>query len=232
MRKALSLCLTGLMLCILPTAYAAVSDFDIGQPEHSIPVTEKMMASIRIKAIAEADELVADPYDVVVGNPIGSITLVQFVDFMCKRSAKMDPAIQALIKANPDLRVVYKPFPLRGNVSNDAAKSALIANKQGKYLPYHIALMHVGEGLTEEQIFAIAQSQNLDVKQLREDLLDKQYAEHVAETRKLAQEIGLVGTPALFFVSTDLTKSAKQNQILFITKSCRLRENSQPAVDL
>lgn len=204
---------------LISSAYAEDSSFDINmpsQPAKPFVVTDKMMEKIRTNAIANADELLADPYDVVVGNPIGDITMVQFVDFMCPRSEQMDHFIQALIKANPDLRVVYKPYPLRGNISTDAAKSALIANKQGKYLPYHVALMAVGENLTEDKIYEIAKAQGLDMVQLKKDMQDPQYTTQIADARKLAQKIGVIGTPALFFAITDLRTTAKPNEVVFM----------------
>src|ERR1700722_2315462 len=158
MHKALNTIFTLLLLSVFSQAFAI--DFSIGEPDQII--TEPMMAKSRAKAVANSQHLLRQPDDVVAGNPEGKVTLVQFVDFLCPLSEKMDPNIQALIKANPDLRVVYKTYPLRGKISKDAAEAKIASNNHRKYLPYHVALMQEGNTLTDAKIISLAKAQGLD----------------------------------------------------------------------
>jgi protein-disulfide isomerase len=218
---------TFLLLVCAVTARADI-DFSIGEPE--LTVTDKMMANGRVNAIKHADEMLHSPQDVVVGNPTGSVTMIQFVDFLCPLSEKMDPAIQALIKDNPDLRIVYKPYPIRGEVSSYAAQAAWAANQQGKYQPYHVALMRVGNDLTLAKIIALAKSQGIDSVKLQAEINAGQFTQAVTKARKLAGIIGVPGTPALFFAKTNLTTSAKQDEIIFMLGTFTQSE-LQAAVD-
>src|SRR5689334_12549783 len=68
--------------------------------------------------------------DPVAGNPKGKVTVVEFFDYQCSHCMTMAPVIEAIIKNNPNVRVVFKDFPIRGPVSEFAAKAALAANKQ------------------------------------------------------------------------------------------------------
>jgi protein-disulfide isomerase len=200
------------LLGIFSSAYA--EDFSIGEPSQII--TSKMMAASRANAVARADALLREPGDVIAGNPDGAVTMVQFVDFMCPHSELMDRDLQILIEGNPDLRVVYKPYPLRGKVSSDAVEAALAANQQGKYLPYHVLLMQNGKNLTDEKIISLAKAANLDVKPIQQAIQTSQYSAQIQAAKKLAGEIGIPGTPALFFAKTNLSSRASSNNIIFL----------------
>jgi protein-disulfide isomerase len=101
------------------------------------------------------------------------------------------------------LRVVYKQYPLRGSVSVFAAKAALAANKQGKYLPFHIALMQQAGNLDEAKILALAKTAGVDVVQLNKDMAANSFAVEIANAHDLATKIAIPGTPALFFAKTN-----------------------------
>jgi protein-disulfide isomerase len=200
------------LLGIFSSAYG--EDFSIGEPSQII--TPKMMAESRTNAVAHADALLREPDDVIVGNPNGVVTMVQFVDFMCPHSEMMDRDLQILIEGNPDLRVIYKPYPLRGKISSDAVEAALAAYQQGKYLPYHVLLMQNGKGLTDEKIISLAKVAGLNVQAIQKAIQTSQYSTQIQAARKLAGEIGIPGTPALFFAKTNLAPGASSNNIIFL----------------
>jgi protein-disulfide isomerase len=191
------------------------NDLTIGEPERPT-ITEDQLAKGRAVAAANADQLIRDSRDVVVGNPIGGITLIQFIDFLCTLSQRMDPAIQALIKANPDLRVVYKPYPLRGSLSTYAAKYALAANKQGKYLPLHVDIMATKSTYDEKKLDELAKADGLNIVEIKSDMNNKSYAELIDSTANLAKKIGIPGTPVLFFAKTTFTSDEKPELILYM----------------
>jgi protein-disulfide isomerase len=228
MRLFLYLTATLLGLASIPSAYAdpVFNDFTIGEPAKPT-ISGDQLAHGRTVATANANELLHDPDDVVVGNPNGPVTLVQFIDFLCTLSEKMDPAIQALIKANPDLRVVYKPYPLRGDVSFFAAKAALAANKQGKYLPLHIKMMAQIGNLTQEKVLAIAKDLGLDMTKLTADMKNKSFETDIQATHSLASKIGIPGTPVLFFAKTTFTSDENPNLLLYMLGSFNQAELQQ-----
>lgn len=202
------------------------NDFTIGEPARPT-ITSDQLAHGRQVATANANELLHDPGDVVVGNPTGAVTLVQFIDFLCTLSEKMDPAIQALIKANPDLRVVYKPYPLRGDVSFYAAKAALAANIQGKYLPYHIKMMAQIGDLTDEKVISIAKALGINMPKLETDMKNKSFEVDIQKTHELATKIGIPGTPVLFFAKTTFTSDENPNLLLYMLGSFTQAELQQ-----
>ena len=85
-------------------------------------------------------------------NP--KVTLVEFFDYNCGYCRAALPAIDRLLKNNPDLRIVYREFPVLGPESEAAAKVSLAAAKSGKYSAFHRAVYAAGrpEPRTVERI--------------------------------------------------------------------------------
>jgi protein-disulfide isomerase len=223
--KALLLCAIATVLAtsiiLNTTVYAQdhvviVNNFDLGLSSHPITVSDKMLVNGRKAAIKNADALFRQASDPVIGNPNGAITFVAFLDYQCPISEKMDPSIQALIQANPDLRIVYKELPLRGEKSVYAAKAALAANQQGKYLALHTALMRAGAAITDKKVLAIATEQGLDMQKLKADMQSELVKKQINAIRSLAHDIGVLGTPTLFFSKTNIAPDATSDAVLFM----------------
>lgn len=177
---------------------------------------EKMQKKSVDAAMANMAPLFHQANDPVIGNLKGKVTLVEFFDYQCPHCVEMDPVIDGLIKANPELRIVMKDFPIRGPVSLLAAKAAIAANLQGKYLPFHQGLMKQAEGLTEDKIYTIAKDLGLNVDKLKADMNSAAVDVQIKDTYKLAQALQLMGTPVFFLAKTDLPKGASSSAIQFI----------------
>lgn len=141
--------------------------------------------------------------DPVVGNPNGTITIVEFFDYQCPHCVDMAPVMDAIIKANPNVRVVYKEFPIRGPMSEYAARAALAANLQGKYHEFSNALLTSGQPLSQDSIMQIAKANGLDVDKLKKDMDSDKIKKQLQSNIKLAQNLKLFGTPALFIGKTN-----------------------------
>ncbi|MGH6977022.1 MAG: thioredoxin domain-containing protein, partial [Stellaceae bacterium] len=74
---------------------------------------------------ARRNELLHDPNSVVAGNPNGDVTLVEFFDYRCPYCKAIEPSLEALIKEDGNLRVVYKEFPILGPTSVVASRAAI-----------------------------------------------------------------------------------------------------------
>ena len=145
--------------------------------------------------------------DPMAGNPNGKVTIVEFFDYQCPHCVDMAPVIDAIIKNNPNVRVVFKEFPIRGPMSELAARAALAANKQGKYYQFSHALLISKQPLSEETILTIAKQQGLNVAQLKKDMNDAVVESQLKNNIKLAQELKLFGTPAFFIGKSDASST-------------------------
>ena len=84
-------------------------------------------------------------HQVVLGNPKGNVTMVEFFDYNCGYCKRALPDMVDLIKTNSDLRFVLKEFPVLGEGSVEAAHVAVAARMQdssgAKYLEFHQKLL-------------------------------------------------------------------------------------------
>jgi protein-disulfide isomerase len=164
-------------------------------------------------APAFAKALFHQPNDPIAGNPNGKVTVVEFFDYQCPHCVDMAPVMAAILKANPDLRVVYKEFPIRGPISEFASRAALAANMQGKYDQFSHALLATNQPLTEEIILATAKSSGIDMDKLKKDMDSLAIKNQVQANIKLAQDLKLLGTPAIFVGKTDANGKEPINYI-------------------
>ncbi len=148
-----------------------------------------------------AELLFRDAETPVLGNPDGSVTLVEFSDYQCTYCKAMYPRLEKALAEDDDVRVVLKELPILGATSTVAAQAALAADRQGKYAEYHRALMVLRGRLTEDAVFTAAEDVGLDVARLKKDMEDPAILAKLAENRRLAQDLGISGTPA--FVTAD-----------------------------
>ena len=144
---------------------------------------------------SHADRVFRDPADPVGGNPSGDATLVEFADYNCPDCKQMAPVITQAQDADPHLRIVYKEFPILGPGSVFAAKAALAANKQGKYVAFHRALNQLRGSVDESKVLEVAKAVDLDVTHLKADMEAPDINAQLGKNKELAQTLGINGTP-------------------------------------
>ncbi len=152
--------------------------------------------------IARRDELLNDPASPVGGNPDGDVTLVEFFDYQCPYCKKVLPSIQALLAEDRNLRYVFKEFPILGKASVFAARAALAAHRQGKYLEFHMAVMPAKGKLTEARVMRLAKTAGLDTDRLRRDMADGTIDDSIRRNLELASALNVNGTPAFVIGDT------------------------------
>ena len=146
--------------------------------------------------------LTGHPMSPVSGNPDGDVTLVEFFDYQCGYCKRSLEPVMDLLESDPELRVVWKDFPVLGQVSTFAALASMAAQKQGKYLALHKALMGAPDRLTEESVMEIAGQVGLDLERLQQDMADREIITYLQDTQRLARELGINGTPAFVIGNT------------------------------
>jgi protein-disulfide isomerase len=147
-----------------------------------------------------ADALFNSPRHVVVGNPKGDVTFVEFFDYNCGYCKRALEDMNALMKADPKLRVVLKEFPVLGPSSMDAARVGVAVRMQDKtgkkYLEFHQKLL-TGRGQVDKaRALAAAKEVGLDVARIERDLGSDEVRASIEESFKLAEKLGLNGTPS------------------------------------
>jgi protein-disulfide isomerase len=143
-------------------------------------------------------DVLNDPGSPTTG-PVGAdVTVVIFTDYQCAVCKRTDPALTRLLAIDPNVRVIWKDWPIRGPASDLAARTALAAHRQQRYEEVHDALMAARGQLTPPRIADIAAQAGADPVRLAADMraqaraIDAQLGRH----RVQAFSLGLQGTPA------------------------------------
>jgi len=152
-------------------------------------------------------ELLNDPGSPVSGNVDGDVTVVEFFDYRCGYCKRAAGAVTQLQQDDPNVRVVYKDFPILGKASEVASRAALASKIQGKHMAFHEALLASKEELTQDGIFNIASGVGLDIEQLSKDMQTPAIEAIIERNRALARELGINGTPG-FIIGTKLSPGA------------------------
>src|SRR3954453_16613193 len=79
---------------------------------------------------SNANALFNSPHRVTLGNPKGSVTMVEFFDYNCGFCKRALPDMLTLIKDHPNLRFVLREFPVLGPGSTEAARVAVAVRMQ------------------------------------------------------------------------------------------------------
>jgi protein-disulfide isomerase len=168
---------------------------------------EKAKAAV----VANAETLFNSSRQVVLGNAKGDVTLVEFFDYNCHFCKGALPTLMDLMKDDAKLKVVLKEFPVLGPGSVDAAKVAVAVRMQDKtgkkYLDFHQKLLG-GRGQADKaRALAVAKEVGMDMGRLEKDLASDEVRVSLEESMKLAETLGLNGTPS-YVVGEDVVIGA------------------------
>ncbi len=133
-----------------------------------------------------------------LGSPQGKKVIVEFFDYNCPFCKRTVEDVTQLIKDDKDVKVFLKDFPILSSTSNDAARWALAAQKQGKYAEFHIAMMRMptpGERSTEDMYVKISKDLNLNVDKMRADANSQEIKDKIAKNLDVARALHFNGTP-------------------------------------
>jgi protein-disulfide isomerase len=138
----------------------------------------------------------------VMGPADAKVTVAEFFDYRCPHCKVSLSAVKSLIDSGMSVRVALIERPILTPDSHMAALAAVAARKQeGKYLPFHLALMETSGELPKERILDIAKSVGLDTARLERDMADPSVTESINASTALANQLKFNGTPT--FVIND-----------------------------
>ena len=166
----------------------------IGQARvHALEMTARVAANPALLAITARDPS--------FGPADARVTVVEFFDFRCPGCKSTAPEVLRLMQTHPDVRFVFKDWPIldRGtdDTSHYAARAAQAAHRQGKYLPVFRALM-AEPALTKAAVDRILASNGVVLPTARTAMAGAEIARQLADIQMSAANLGLQGTPTFF----------------------------------
>lgn len=140
-----------------------------------------------------AQLLFNDPYSPRTGAKEPKLTIVSFTDYNCPYCKQFDPMLEKIVRDNPDVQLIIKLLPFKGQSSVNAAKAALSTWRQqpDKFWPLHERLM-MKKGYHDDASIAAAQ-----VKTGTDSIrTDEKTMDSLKMNLILSQVLNIQGTPA------------------------------------
>lgn len=185
-----------------------IKEYIVGHPE---VLQEAMTELEKRQAVADAEKakttiksnektIFNSPRQVTVGNPQGDVTLVEFFDYNCGYCRRALSDLLNLMKGDSKLKVVLKEFPVLGPGSVEAAQVAVAVRMQDKtgqkYLEFHQKLLGGRGPADRAHALAAAKDVGLDITRLEKDMASDEAKATFDENLKLAEALGMNGTPS------------------------------------
>ncbi len=180
-----------------------IKDYLIKNPEVMIDVQNALDEKSQKDQDAKLKAFMADnaksiyraPNSSIAGDPNGDVTVVEFFDFNCGYCKRGFPEVQWLIQDDKKIRFVFKELPILAKGSEEAAKVALAAKRQGKYWEFHQAMLGSKGQANEASALKVAESLGLDMGKLKTDMAGDDVKNELLDDLKLAKSLGVNGTP-------------------------------------
>ncbi|HYC97101.1 thioredoxin domain-containing protein [Brevundimonas sp.] len=174
---------------------------DLKAQQQQIVEARQKAVEITARVAANPGLLSVDSRDAAFGPADARVTVIEFFDFRCPGCKATAPEVLRLMQAHPDVRFVFKEWPIldgpTNGVSHYAARAAQAAHRQGKYLPVFRDLM-AQPALSADSVDAVLAANGVSMAQAEATMASPEIARHMADMQTSAMALGLVGTPTFF----------------------------------
>lgn len=180
-----------------------VKDYLMKNPEVLVDVQAALEAKLekeqseKLKTFMSenAKDIYRNPDSPVAGDPNGDITVVEFFDYNCGYCKRGLTEVQKLINSDKKVRFVFKELPILSKGSEETARAALAAKRQGKYWEFHQAMLSVKGQANEAASLKAAEALALDMTKFKADMAGDAVKDELEQMKALAKKMGINGTP-------------------------------------
>lgn len=147
--------------------------------------------------LSNHDAIFNDGVSHISGNPDGDITIVEFSDYRCAYCKRARPEVEALVKSDGNIRLIYKEFPILGPDSLTTAKFALatLLEAPQSYENMNKSLMALRGQPSPEALRKLALGMGLDADALLAKMDSLEVNQIIQANRALGQQLQISGTP-------------------------------------
>lgn len=146
--------------------------------------------------------------DLILGNPEGDITIVEFLDYRCGYCKRAYPEMKTLLENDKNVRLILKEYPILGDASVLASRFAIATRAIGgdqAYSDAHDALMELNGNPSQRTLARIAKDIGLDYDEVKNEMNSLHTDQIISNNRQLGQHLQISGTPS-FLVSDEILR--------------------------
>jgi protein-disulfide isomerase len=150
-------------------------------------------------SVAGEQSILAKPRFEVTHSRHTDVYVVEYFDYNCPFCKKITPTLTQLLAGDKKIALIYKDWPILGDASVYAARCALAAQWQGRYLQAHDALLSGPRYSQDDQVESTLRDAGINVEKLKRDLVShsREIAAMLARNDAEANALELKGTPGI-----------------------------------
>jgi protein-disulfide isomerase len=158
-------------------------------------------ANARVLRLATevSNEIFNLPGRIVLGNPRGDATMVEFFDYNCGFCKNASRDIRPLLASDPELRYILVNYAVLGEASIEASRVALASTMQktkGGYLALHEELFKLRGRVGAQRAIDVAINLGAESKKLIVDADSDRVTDALVKASRLGENLGLTATPS------------------------------------
>ena len=133
-----------------------------------------------------------------VGSSDADYTIIEFFDYRCGYCSKQANDFQKLLNNTNNVKIIYMEWPIFGDISDTAAKIALIVWQRypNLYFEVHNQFMQLGPKMKKVSLIDILNKNELNGEEIFQEAISQKSNDIIEANMKLAKSLGLRGTPA------------------------------------
>jgi protein-disulfide isomerase len=146
-----------------------------------------------------ASEVLTLPGRIILGNPRGDATMIEFFDYNCPYCKRTAQEIKPLLSADKGLRYVLINYAILGEASIEASRVALahsMQKTQGGYLALHEALFKLRGRVDAGRAVTAAVELGANRAKLIADADSDKVTDALVLASRLGENLGLTATPS------------------------------------
>lgn len=202
---------------ILKNPELVIEAIELFQEKQRVSKEEAKTRALNVRT----DQIYSDPATPTSGEAHAGVTIVEFFDYRCTYCRSMSRTLLNIIDAKEDVRIIWKELPILGEDSVFAARAALAAGMQGKYLDFHRTLMITRSRLSEDWVMTLAEGIGLDIEKLKQDMNSTKVTQQIGANSDLARQLDIRGTPAFIIDGKIFAGALEPDKLKQIIKDAR-----------
>lgn len=140
-------------------------------------------------------ELQRAPHNQYVGAENPDVIITEIMDYRCPYCREMHDTMTAFVARYPQVRVIYRVYPIFKQPSIFEAKMAMAAGKQGKFEEMHNVLIRREAPVTPDEKNDIVAQLGLNQQQFDADMFSWAATQDLIATSSAVEGLGIKGTP-------------------------------------
>ncbi|MCM2344486.1 MAG: thioredoxin domain-containing protein [Alphaproteobacteria bacterium] len=143
------------------------------------------------------------PHNQYLGAEKPALVITYVMDYRCAFCKQMHGDIQAALKDNPDLRIIFRVYPINRKDSIHEAKMAMAASKQGHFKDMHDFLILHQDPVTKPELEQFMFGVGLDKDLFYKDMTSWAATKDLLDSASAVEALGIESVP-VFIVGTNI----------------------------